>query len=161
MVSARTKMSAFFPHFPNIVCTHLEGNLLALGLFSRRVAELSDNYLYFIDLVIQGNDEGANLIWSGKLATLLLTWGIKWGNKEGVFVLILKCKFNNVHLKILAYFKPAVFPTDLIAIYVNTLVLADSHCFTSFPMTVFPIRTVLRMTWHLLPWNCLWIELRV
>ena len=53
------------------------------------------------------------------------------------FTIILKCKFNHAYLNILAYFKPVVFPTDLIVIHVNKFALADSHCFTSSSVTVF------------------------
>lgn len=80
-------------------------------------------------LVIQGSDEGINLIIS--------TEEIKWGDKEGVFILILKCKFHNAYLKILAHFKTIVFPTNLITIHIDKFVLADSHCFIFPSMTVF------------------------
>lgn len=118
---------------------------------------MSNKYLYFIDLINQGVDESIDLIWSRKSTSF--NTGSQLRKQRRYFyisetflcynrdVLILKYKFNHTYLKILAHFNPVVFSTDLTAIHVNESVLADSHCFTPFFMTIFPIRTVLRMKW--------------
>lgn len=50
-----------------MVCTHWKPTSIRVTV--KKSAVLSNNYPYFIDLIIPGGDDGIDLIWPGKSTT--------------------------------------------------------------------------------------------